>query len=104
LIRKAESPSPLQREASRAIQPTPDSRPDAPAAFQPSQPTSDFPGDESQIQRAVVVDEVSSQVEPETTGGSEAENIESTIDTLAHRVFDVLRNKLRHERDRNRKF
>jgi len=56
---------------------------------------------ESQVQRAITIDEVSSSV-----GGGQptAEGAESSIDDVAHRVLDLLRNKLRLERERNRKF
>jgi hypothetical protein len=52
-----------------------------------------------QVQRTVAIEEVTSEV----GGNPNAENgevDETTIDTLAHKVFRILRDRLRHERER----
>jgi len=52
------------------------------------------------VQRAVVIDEMSSEVDSAlAAGGGEA-----SINDIAKRVMDILRTKLRLERERNRKF
>jgi hypothetical protein len=59
--------------------------------------------DMEDVQRAVIVDEVSSEVN-ESGPGNQGGNTEEAIDNIAHRVLDMIRARLRLERERNRKF
>jgi hypothetical protein len=52
-----------------------------------------------QVQRAINIEEISTEVgSPQTTENGAVD--ETTIDTLAHKVFRILRDRLRHERER----
>jgi len=109
MMRKAETSTARPTPPPTPVEPTPEPTSMNPAANNGVPSFGDMPSisrsvngeSESQVQRAITIDEVSSSV-----GGGQptAEGAESSIDDVAHRVLDLLRNKLRLERERNRKF
>jgi hypothetical protein len=97
--RPSQSPTPTssaseQTEAASNPTPAPQSSQD-----QPSISMSSFK-ELDDVQRAVVIDEVTSEVNASAANGEG----QSSIDDIAKRVLDILRTKLRLERERNRKF